>query len=174
MVDNLVYKYKIKGLNYIENNNITIGINTLIQGIQINNKDIDLLNILGLCFCKQCKFNEAKYIFRKSSVLGSRKAKEYLRNLESEEYKYLISLHDKGIKFLKENECYKAKEIFEKIVRLNKELIEPYCILTEINLAIENYEDANKWLDIFMEKDFGCDKIAKYKIYIRENTIIKK
>lgn len=174
MLDNLVDKYKIKGLNYIENNNITIGIDTLIQGIQINNKDIDLLNILGLCFFKQCKFNEAKYILRKSKILGSRKAKEYLRELESEEYKSLISLYEQGIKFLKENELYKAKEIFEKIVGLNKDLIEPYCILTEINLAMENYEDANKWLDVFMEKDFGCDKIAKYKIYIKKNAIIKK
>lgn len=168
MIDKLVYKCKIKGLDYIENNNITIGINALIQGIKIDNKDIDLLNILGLCLFKQCKFNEAAYVFQKSSLLESKKAKEYIKYLESKEYKYLKSLYNKGIDFLKENKFLNAKEVFENIVILNEDLIEPYCILTEINLVMENYEEANKWLDRFMEKDVGSDKIAKYKMYIKK------
>lgn len=163
MTEELIYKYKIISLDYIKNRNITLAIKTLVEGLEINNRDIDLLNILGLCFYKKCMFNEAKIIFERSlSITARNKAKRYLEHINSEKFKFLLLDYNEGIKALKNRELNKAKILFEDIIKRENELIEPYCILAEICIYENKYEEAREWIEILMKKDIGNEKILKY------------
>ena len=166
MTEELIYKYKIISLDYIKNRNINLAIKTLVEGLEINNRDVDLLNILGLCFYKKCMFNEAKIIFERSlSITARNKAKRYLEHINSENFKFLLLDYNEGIKVLKNRELNKAKLLFEDIIKRENELIEPYCILTEIYIYENKYEEAKAWLEILMEKDIGNEKILTYIKY---------
>lgn len=166
MTEELIYKYKIISLDYIKNRNITLAIKTLVEGLEINNKDVDLLNILGLCFYKKCMFNEAKIVFERSlSITARNKAKRYLDYINSDNFKLLLVDYNEGIKALKNRELNKAKILFENIIKRENELIEPYCILTEICIYENKYEEAKAWLEILMEKDIGNEKILTYIKY---------
>lgn len=166
MTEELIYKYKIISLDYIKNRNITLAIKTLVEGLEINNKDVDLLNILGLCFYKKCMFNEAKIVFERSlSITVRNKAKRYLDHINSDNFKLLLVDYNEGIKALKNRELNKAKILFEDIIKRENELIEPYCILTEICIYENKYEEAKAWLEILMEKDIGNEKILTYIKY---------
>lgn len=166
MTEKLIYKYKIISLDYIKNRNITLAIKTLVEGLEINNKDVDLLNILGLCFYKKCMFNEAKIVFERSlSITARNKAKRYLDYINSDNFKLLLVDYSEGIKALKNRELNKAKILFENIIKRENELIEPYCILTEICIYENKYEEAKAWLEILMEKDIGNENILTYIKY---------
>lgn len=166
MTEELIYKYKIISLDYIKNRNITLAIKTLVEGLEINNKDVDLLNILGLCFYKKCMFNEAKIVFERSlSITARNKAKRYLDYINSDNFKLLLVDYNEGIKALKNRELNKAKILFENIIKRENELIEPYCILTEICIYENKYEEAKAWLEILMEKDIGNENILTYIKY---------
>lgn len=168
MAEELIYNCKIKSLDYIKNKNITLGIKTLIEGLKIDNKDIDLLNILGLCLYKKCKFNDARFVFERSlSLRGKNKAKRYLEYINSDKFKFLLVDYNEGILALKRRELNKAKMLFEDITKREEELIEPYCILTEICFYEKQYDRAEEWLEMLMKKDIGNEKILNYLKYNR-------
>ncbi|MGL4873819.1 MAG: tetratricopeptide repeat protein [Clostridium sp.] len=172
MVNELVCECKMKSINYIENNNITEGINTLIEGLKINNKDTDLLNILGLLFYKQCKFNEAMETFKKSIYLDSNiKAKEYLDEMCRDEFKEVLKIYNEGIEMVNKLELDEALDCFKYINKKKRDLIEPYIIITEIYLYKENYTEALKWLEELIKIDIGNEKIVRYRELIEEKNI---
>ncbi|MGL5648140.1 MAG: tetratricopeptide repeat protein, partial [Clostridium sp.] len=170
MVEKLVYKYKMRAINYIDGNNITVAKNVLIEGLKISNKDIDLLNILGLCFYKKCEFEEAEEIFRKSILLDKKsRAIKYLEKIKAKKFQEIIEKYNEGIRCLNNLEIEKALEIFIDISKIEDSLIEPYIILIEINIYMKNYKEGLKYLENLIKIDSGNEKIAKYKKIIEEN-----
>ena len=47
MTEELIYKYKIISLDYIKNRNITLAIKTLVEGLEINNRDVETNNSIN-------------------------------------------------------------------------------------------------------------------------------
>lgn len=172
MANELVYEYKVKSINYIVNNNVTEAINTLLEGLKINNKDTELLNILGLLFYKKCRFNEAMEAFKKSIYLGDdTRAKEYLDKMCSEDFENTLKAYNEGIEKINNLELEDALECFKNINEKNKELIEPYIIIAEIYIYKENYTEALKWIEELIKIDIGNEKIVRYKEFVEKKNI---
>ena len=137
-------------LRLIKNNRIKEGIKLLEEALMIDDKDIEILNLMGLCSYIYCNFKKARYYFEKSSKLNKdNKASNYMVTMYSREFyniynKYRCSL------VLIDNEKYdNAISVLEELKVLNEELITPYEMLYLLyknkgrkDLAFENIEMA--------------------------------
>jgi len=103
--DTIIDSYIIynNALDMVKNNDITNAINELNKAIKLNPKDIDILNLLGICNFLQCNFDKALGHFAKSlNYKYSDVANKYIDSMNSIEFETFLERYNHAIRFIKE------------------------------------------------------------------------
>lgn len=158
-----------EAVEYINNNNISVGIISLEQYVKTNKLDSDALNLLGICYFIKCKFNEAYKCFVKSNTIekDNEISIKYINYLKSKEFNGILDLYNMGIENIQKENINESKIVFEKVLSLEPSLIEPKIILTIIYIYEKNMDKANK----LIEEVFEIDSKNQYALLIK--SIIK-
>lgn len=153
---NKAYRYYNRALNLIDNSKVSLAKDELKKAVNAYPKDIDILNLMGVCEYYLCNFEEAYRYWTKSLKVTEQDnhAKEYIDFLASEEFDKLAINYNKVVEYVSEEKYKSAVHILKKIIRDYNELIEPYEILTMCYLKLNKVEEAEKCLDELLSKDY--------------------
>lgn len=148
------YKKYNEALNMIQRKFMTSAIDIIEEALELNPKDVDILNLKGLLKLLKCNFDEAFESFYKSSCYDNNElAKKYVSILSSEEFNIFLSRYNHAVRFVN-NEFYQESiQILENIRTEEPELIEPYLILHLIYEKLGNNVKANEYMDKLREVD---------------------
>lgn len=148
------YKKYNEALNMIQRKFMTSAIDIIEEALELNPKDVDILNLKGLLKLLKCNFDEAFESFYKSSCYDNNElAKKYVNILSSEEFNIFLSRYNHAVRFVN-NELYQESiQILENIRTEEPELIEPYLILHLIYEKLGDNEKANEYMDKLREVD---------------------
>ncbi|MEN2256833.1 tetratricopeptide repeat protein [Paraclostridium benzoelyticum] len=133
---------------------MTSAIDIIEEALELNPKDVDILNLKGLLKLLKCNFDEAFESFYKSSCYDNNElAKKYVSILSSEEFNIFLSRYNHAVRFVN-NEFYQESiQILENIRTEEPELIEPYLILHLIYEKLGDNVKANEYMDKLREVD---------------------
>lgn len=153
---NKAYRYYNRALNLIDNSKVSLAKDELKKAVNAYPKDIDILNLMGVCEYYLCNFEEAYRYWTKSLKVTEQDnhAKEYIDFLASEEFDKLAINYNKVVEYVSQEKYKIAVHILKKIIRDYNELIEPYEILTMCYLKLNKVEEAEKCLDELLIKDY--------------------
>lgn len=148
------YKKYNEALNMIQRKFMTSAIDIIEEALELNPKDVDILNLKGLLKLLKCNFDEAFESFYKSSCYDNNElAKKYVNILSSEEFNIFLSRYNHAVRFVN-NELYQESiQILENIRTEEPELIEPYLLLHLIYEKLGDNEKANEYMDKLREVD---------------------
>lgn len=148
------YKKYNEALNMIQRKFMTSAIDIIEEALELNPKDVDILNLKGLLKLLKCNFDEAFESFYKSSCYDNNElAKKYVNILSSEEFNIFLSRYNHAVRFVN-NELYQESiQILENIRTEEPELIEPYLLLHLIYEKLGDNQKANEYMDKLREVD---------------------
>lgn len=148
------YKKYNEALNMIQRKFMTSAIDIIEEALELNPKDVDILNLKGLLKLLKCNFDEAFESFYKSLCYDNNElAKKYVNILSSEEFNIFLSRYNHAVRFVN-NELYQESiQILENITTEEPELIEPYLLLHLIYEKLGDNEKANEYMDKLREVD---------------------
>lgn len=148
------YKKYNEALNMIQRKFMTSAIDIIEEALELNPKDVDILNLKGLLKLLKCNFDESFESFYKSSCYDNNElAKKYVSILSSEEFNIFLSRYNHAVRFVN-NEFYQESiQILENIRTEEPELIEPYLILHLIYEKLGDNVKANEYMDKLREVD---------------------
>lgn len=148
------YKKYNEALNMIQRKFMTSAVDIIEEALELNPKDVDILNLKGLLKLLKCNFDEAFESFYKSSCYDNNElAKKYVNILSSEEFNIFLSRYNHAVRFVN-NELYQESiQILENIRTEEPELIEPYLLLHLIYEKLGDNEKANEYMAKLREVD---------------------
>lgn len=150
------YKKYNEALNMIEKNFINSAIDIVDEALELNPKDVDILNLKGLIKVLKCDFDKAFECFYKSLCYGNNDlSKKYVEILSSEEFGIFLSRYNHAIRFINKELNQESIQIFENITNEEPDLIEPYLLLHLIYEKLGNTKKSNEYLEVLknIEKD---------------------
>lgn len=167
---NLAYSYYNQAINLLEKHKITEAINELKKAVRIYDQDLDILNLLGVCYYYKCDFKKAKKIWKKSSKLknDNNPAAEYIRLLKSEKIKAFLEEFNHSIELIQKENYNYAAAILSKINKEWDELLEPYLLLSLIYMKRGEYLEAQSLLKEAQELDQSNFRVKEYLIHVQE------
>jgi len=163
----IAYYYYNNALDLLEDNDITNAIDYLNKSIKFYDKDIDILNLLGLCYYYKCNFDQAITYWQKSISINknNNEALEYIDFVRNDpEFQNLIDKYNRTIDLVQNQKYEKAIKLLKEIIANNKELIEPYQILGLTYMELGKFKKALNWLKKAQLLDDGNSNIQKYII----------
>lgn len=162
---NISFLYYNKALDLINENNISAAKKNLEKAAEIYLKDIDILNLLGLCEYYLCNFNKANYYWNKSIRLNSNcnSAYNYLDELKTQKFNDFMDRYNIGLDYFEREKYVESIEVFESILELNSCFIEIYEILIISYLELDDINNASKYIKLLSEVDSGKESILNYK-----------
>lgn len=181
-MDNLInisYLYYNKSLDFIEKNNISAAKENLEKAIKVYSKDIDMLNLMGLCEYYFCDFNRANFYWKKSLEISEvdNIAHKYIEEkLKTDEFDRIIEKYNIGLDYFNDGKYEESIKIFKNILEYENKFIEVYEILIISYLKINDIKNARKNIDKLEALDIGNNKIVFYEEEINKIEIkaIKK
>jgi tetratricopeptide (TPR) repeat protein len=163
------YKKYNEALNMIERNFITSATEIIDEALELNPKDVDILNLKGLLKFLKCNFDESFESFYKSLCYNNNQlAKKYVNILTSDEFSIFLSRYNHAIRFVNNDLNQESIQILENIINEEPELIEPYLLLHLIYEKLGDNVKANEYLDMLQAVD--KDNI----LFEKEVSAIKK
>ncbi len=156
--------YYNEALDLVNKKDITNAIKSLRVSIIFYAKDIDVLNLLGICYFQTCRFSYAYKVFKKSLTIekSNNLARYYLETMDSDFFSEILRKYNKGIDYLKCKDYKKVRLYMLEVVRYNDSLIEPYKILGIIEYSLNNNEKALEYFKKANSKDMGDSEIYSY------------
>ncbi|WP_300276156.1 tetratricopeptide repeat protein [Peptacetobacter sp.] len=181
-MDNLInisYLYYNKSLDFIKKNNISLAKENLDKAIKVYSKDIDILNLLGLCEYYLCNFNEANFYWKKSLEINkiNNLAQKYIEEkLKTNKFSEIMEKYNIALDCFDNDRYEESINIFKNILKYEDKFIEVYEILVILYLKIDDIKNSKIMLEALEEIDKGNKKILFYKEEINktENKIINK
>lgn len=170
---NMSFIYYNKALDYIDKNSISSAKEELEKAVKIYLKDIDILNLLGICEYYLCDFNMANYYWNKSIriVREGNIASDYLDKLKTDEFSIFINKYNKGLDYFSNEKYVEAIEIFNGLLNYENKFIEIYEILIIAYLEMGDITNAQKYLELFSKFDVGNKRIEVYKKELGEKKL---
>ncbi|MEG2984187.1 MAG: tetratricopeptide repeat protein [Peptostreptococcaceae bacterium] len=142
------YKKYNEALNMIERNFMTSATEIVEEALELNPKDVDILNLKGLLKFLRCNFDESFESFYKSTCYDNNElAKKYVKLLTSDEFGIFLSRYNHAIRFINKDLNQESIQILENIVNEEPELIEPYLLLHLIYEKLGDHIKSNQYLD---------------------------
>lgn len=165
-MDNKIRKSSIhynRALAFIKDNNITSALDELNISLRFNPKDIDTLNITGLCYYLLCQFDRAEQIWYKSLQLQEteNRAVEYLKLFKKKNFQILRENYNK-IFDIEDNNRQEQIQLLKNIINNCQELIGPYIILGLFYMEEDKYQQALSYFNKAYQIDIGDKNIQKY------------
>lgn len=170
-------KYYNDSLNLVKDNKISTAIKNLEKALKYYCKDVDTLNLMGLCKYKLCDFAGACFYWHKSLEYrpDNNRAQYYLDIIEGEEFTKLLETYNEGISRYNKGDYEESIKIIKDINKKNEEWIEPYIILGLSYYNLEDYSCAKRYLEAGINKDIGNNKYLPYLLEFKskeKNTVI--
>lgn len=148
------YKRYNNALDLAYKDYITSAINMVNKALEINPKDIDILNLRGLLKLLKCDFAKAFESFYTALCYENNHiSRKYVNLISSEDFKTFLGRYNHSIRFINEEMNYESIHILENIVEEEPELIEPYVILSLLYDKLGNVKKREGYLDRLKEID---------------------
>ncbi|MEF9991384.1 MAG: tetratricopeptide repeat protein [Romboutsia sp.] len=148
------YKRYNNALDLCEKSYITSAIDMVEKALEINPKDIDILNLKGLLTLLKCDFTKAFESFYTGLCYGNNELSiKYVDLLSSEEYKTFLARYNHSIRFINEDLNHESIQILDNIIEEDPDLIEPYVILSLLYDKLGNINKREMYLDRLKEVD---------------------
>lgn len=148
------YKKYNEALNMIKRQFMTSATEIVEEALELNPKDVDILNLKGLLKLLKCNFDEAFESFYKSLCYDNNElAKKYVNILSSEEFNIFLSRYNHAVRFINNDLYQESIQILENIRTEEPELIEPYLLLHLIYEKLGDNIKANEYRDMLRLAD---------------------
>ncbi|WP_227841474.1 tetratricopeptide repeat protein, partial [Clostridioides sp. ZZV15-6597] len=148
------YKRYNNALDLAYKDYITSAINMVNKALEINPKDIDILNLRGLLKLLKCDFAKAFESFYTALCYENNHiSRKYVNLISSEDFKTFLGRYNHSIRFINEEMNYESIHILENIVEEEPQLIEPYVILSLLYDKLGNVKKREGYLDRLKEID---------------------
>jgi len=163
-------------LNEACKKNITKALELLEYAYLMDNDDIDIINLLGLCNYMKCDFSKASFYWHKSysSKPKDNRAEDYLIILNSQEIEKMIEDYNNALEALKNNDFNLALKNLKKVIRYDNKFIEPYIIMGLIYLKKNLYYSSKKSFEKAIRLDKGNKKVIEYYMIAAGRAIKEK
>lgn len=164
-------KYYNDSLKLVQDNKVSTAIKNLEKALKYYCRDIDTLNLMGLCKYKLCDFTGACFYWHKSLEYrpDNNRAQYYLDILEGEEFKEILEIYNEGISNYNKGNYKESIKIIKDINRKNEEWVEPYIILGLSYYNIKDYSCAKRYLEEGINKDIGNNKYLSYLLKFKNS-----
>ncbi|MDB0441599.1 multiprotein complex assembly protein [Clostridioides difficile] len=148
------YKRYNNALDLAYKDYMTSAINMINKALEINPKDIDILNLRGLLKLLKCDFAKAFESFYTALCYENNHiSRKYVNLISSEDFKTFLGRYNHSIRFINEDMNYESIHILENIVEEEPQLIEPYVILSLLYDKLGNVKKREGYLDRLKEID---------------------
>jgi len=163
------YKNYNEALNLANKNYFTTSTELIEKALELNPKDIDILNLRGLLKLLKCDFSKSFESFYTAMCYGNNDlSRKYVDILSSDEFKVFLGRYNHSIRFINEDLNQESIHILNNIIEEDPNLIEPYVILALLYDKIGNLKKKQYYLERLekVDKDnslFSNKKIDKEK-----------
>jgi len=163
------YKNYNEALNLANKNYFTTSTELIEKALELNPKDIDILNLRGLLKLLKCDFSKSFESFYTAMCYGNNElSRKYVDILSSDEFKVFLGRYNHSIRFINEDLNQESIHILNNIIEEDPNLIEPYVILALLYDKIGNLKKKQYYLERLekVDKDnslFSNKKIDKEK-----------
>lgn len=142
---------------FMRDSNITKAREILQKLYSLQENDIEIINLLGLCNYKLCRFEDAKELWTKSIKIKpiNNKAEEYLQTITTNEFKEITHLYTKGKQALQEGNYKESLYLLNIIIQIKDDLVEPYLIIALIQIELDEMKNAIININKAMSMDKG-------------------
>ena len=171
------YKKYNEALNMLEKDFINSASDMIDEALELNPKDVDILNLKGLVKLLKCDFDQAFESFYKSLCYGNNElSKKYVSILASDNFGIFLSRYNHAIRFINKGLNEESIQIFENITTEQPDLIEPYLLLHLIYNKLGNENKSNEYLNIlkYIDKDNPMFEIKENIQDVQEEKVDNK
>ena len=171
------YKKYNEALNMLEKDFINSASDMIDEALELNPKDVDILNLKGLVKVLKCDFDQAFESFYKSLCYGNNElSKKYVSILASDNFGIFLRRYNHAIRFIKKGLNEESIQIFENITTEQPDLIEPYLLLHLIYNKLGNENKSNEYLNIlkYIDKDNPMFEIKENIQDVQEEKVDNK
>lgn len=163
-ISNIYYN---NSLELVKSNKISKAVELIEKCLKYYAKDVQVLNLMGMCQYMLCDFDKAYFYWSKSLVCDTEnnRAKYYLDVLNSDNFKMVIEKYNLAIDNVNNFRYKDAISVLEEIRQLNKELIEPYVIIGLCYYELNEYSLAKDYIEYALTLDKDN---TKYLTYLNE------
>ena len=142
------YKKYNESLNLANKNYITTATELIEKALELNPKDVDILNLRGLLKLLKCDFSKSFESFYTAMCYGNNKlSRKYVDILSSDEFKVFLGRYNHSIRFINEDLNQESIHILNNIIEEDPDLIEPYVILALLYDKIGNLKKKEYYLE---------------------------
>ena len=161
------YKKYNESLNLANKNYITTATELIEKALELNPKDVDILNLRGLLKLLKCDFSKSFESFYTAMCYGNNKlSRKYVDILSSDEFKVFLGRYNHSIRFINEDLNQESIHILNNIIEEDPDLIEPYVILALLYDKIGNLKKKEYYLE-------RLEKVDKDNILFEDKKIEK-
>lgn len=159
--------YYNNALDCVKDNKISKAVKLLEKCLRYYARDIESLNLMGICEYMLCNFDKAYFYWCKSLTYDTEnnRAGYYLDFLNSDEFKVLIEKYNLAIDNINNLKYEDAINLLKEITKLNTELVEPYIISGLCYYKLGKYDLAKEYIQCALSMD---KENAKCLIYLNE------
>lgn len=152
------FKNYNEALNLASKNYITTAVEIIDKALEINPKDVDILNLRGLLKLLKCDFSKSFESFYTAMCYGNNElSRKYVDILSSDEFKVFLSRYNHSIRFINEELNQESIHILNNIIEEDPNLIEPYVILALLYDKMGNLKKKEYYLNKLKEVDKDND-----------------
>lgn len=163
------YKKYNNAINLANKNYITSALAMIDEAIEINPKDVDILNLRGLLKLLKCDFSKAFESFYTAMCYENNDlSRNYVDLISSEEFKVFLGRYNHSIRFINEDLNHESIHIMNNIIDEDPELIEPYVILSLLYDKMGNTEKRDRYLERLRQVDMDNEIIDKLSSNFRD------
>ncbi|WP_344744290.1 tetratricopeptide repeat protein [Asaccharospora irregularis] len=163
------YKKYNNAINLANKNYITSALAMIDEAIEINPKDVDILNLRGLLKLLKCDFSKAFESFYTAMCYENNDlSRNYVDLISSEEFKVFLGRYNHSIRFINEDLNHESIHIMNNIIDEDPELIEPYVILSLLYDKMGNTEKRDRYLERLRQVDMDNEIIDKLNSNFRD------
>lgn len=148
------YKNYNEALNLACKNYITTATEIIEKSLELNPKDVDILNLRGLLKLLKCDFSKAFESFYTAMCYGNNElSRKYVDILSSDEFKVFLGRYNHSIRFINEDLNQESIHILNNIIEEDPDLIEPYVILALLYDKLNNLKKKEHYLEKLVQID---------------------
>ena len=148
------YKKYNNALDLASKNYITSALDNIEKALELNPKDVDILNLKGLLKLLKCDFSKSFESFYTAMCYGNNKlSRKYVDKLSSDEFNVFLRRYNHSIRFINEELNQESIHILDNIIEEDPDLIEPYVILALLYDKLNNTKKKDVYLEVLKQID---------------------
>jgi len=181
MAQNMSNRYYNLGLKYAKQNNLSVAVKKLNTALEVNKKNIDARNLLGLCFYARGQIGEAlrEWVISSNYKESDNAAKQYLNDFNNnlsalEKYSEALIKYNEALTYMEQNSEDLAVIRLKRSVELLPNFVDALNLLAMHHLKIEDKAKASALVERVLEIDKGNAFAKRYYFEIFQKNPSEK